>query len=134
MELSKIEPFLEGKTILITGATGFLAKLVVEKILRVQPNVKRLFLLLRASDTKSARKRFNDEIMQAELFNVLREKIGANNLNSLVEEKVFPIAGDISIEDFGIENPEMKDDMLKEIDIIIHSAATTRFDERYIFI
>ncbi|KAK6776497.1 hypothetical protein RDI58_027498 [Solanum bulbocastanum] len=131
MELSKIEPFLEGKTILITGATGFLAKIVVEKILRVQSNVKRLFLLLRASDTKSARKRFNDEILQAELFNVLREKIGANNLNSLVEEKVFPIAGDISIEDFGIENSEMKDEMLKEIDIIIHSAATTRFDERY---
>lgn len=26
MELSKIEPFLEGNTILITGATGFLAK------------------------------------------------------------------------------------------------------------
>ncbi|XP_015057086.1 fatty acyl-CoA reductase 1-like [Solanum pennellii] len=131
MELSKIEQFLEGNTILITGATGFLAKILVEKILRVQPNIKRLFLLLRASDTKSARKRFNVEILQAELFNVLREKIGTNNLNSLVEEKVFPIAGDISIEDFGIENSEMKYEMLKEIDIIIHSAATTRFDERY---
>uniref|UniRef100_A0A3Q7IZC4 Uncharacterized protein n=1 Tax=Solanum lycopersicum TaxID=4081 RepID=A0A3Q7IZC4_SOLLC len=56
------------------------------------------------------------EILLAELFNVLREKIGANNLNSLVEEKVFPIAGDISIEDFGIENSEIKYEMLKEID------------------
>lgn len=77
---------------------------------------------------------FYSQILQAELFNVLREKIGTNNLNSLVEEKVFPIAGDISIEDFGIENSEMKHEMLKEIDIIIHSAATTRFDERYIII
>ncbi|MCD7467952.1 hypothetical protein HAX54_005669 [Datura stramonium] len=104
---------------------------MVEKILRIEPNVKRLFLLLRASDNKSARKRFNDEILQAELFNVLREKIGANNLNSLVEEKVFPVGGDVTFEDFGIENLEMKDEMFKEIDIIIHSAATTRFDERY---
>ncbi|PHU03712.1 putative fatty acyl-CoA reductase 5 [Capsicum chinense] len=68
---------------------------------------------------------------EAELFNVLREKIDINNLNSLVKEKVFPVAGDISFEDFGIENSEMKDEMLKEIDIVIHSAATTRFDERY---
>ncbi|KAK6776498.1 hypothetical protein RDI58_027499 [Solanum bulbocastanum] len=98
-----MEPFLEGKTIFITGATGFLAKILVEKILRIQPNVRKLFLLVRASDTKSARKRFNDE------------------------EKVFPIVGDISFEDFGIENSEM----FKEIDIIINSAATTRFDERY---
>uniref|UniRef100_M1ABM8 Fatty acyl-CoA reductase n=1 Tax=Solanum tuberosum TaxID=4113 RepID=M1ABM8_SOLTU len=69
--------------------------------------------------------------MQTELFSVLREQIGANNLNSLIEEKVFPVAGDISFEDFGIENSEMKNEMLKEIDIIINSAATTRFDERY---
>ncbi|KAK4369486.1 hypothetical protein RND71_013278 [Anisodus tanguticus] len=131
MDLSNIEPFLEDKTIFITGATGFLAKILVEKILRVQPNVKKLFLLVRASDTKSARKRFNDEVMQTELFSVLREKIGANNLNSLVEEKVFPVAGDISFEDFGIENSEMKNEMFKEIDIIINAAATTRFDERY---
>ncbi|KAF3668812.1 putative fatty acyl-CoA reductase 3-like [Capsicum annuum] len=68
---------------------------------------------------------------RAELFNVLREKIDINNLNSLVKEKVFPVAGDISFEDFGIENSEMKDEMLKEIDIVRHSAATTRFDERY---
>ncbi|KAJ8551985.1 hypothetical protein K7X08_028428 [Anisodus acutangulus] len=131
MEFSNLEPFLEGKTIFITGATGFLAKILVEKILRVQPNVKKLFLLVRASDTKSARKRFNDEVMQTELFSVLREKIGANNLSTLVEERVFPVAGDISFEDFGIENSEMKDDMFKQIDIIINSAATTRFDERY---
>nr|XP_010313342.1 fatty acyl-CoA reductase 1-like isoform X2 [Solanum lycopersicum] len=126
-----MEPFLEGKTIFITGATGFLAKILIEKILRIQPNVRKLFLLIRASDAKSVRKRFNDEVMQTELFSVLREKIGANNLNSLIEEKVFPVAGDISFEDFGIENSDMKNKMFKEIDIIINSAATTRFDERY---
>ncbi|XP_019239633.1 PREDICTED: fatty acyl-CoA reductase 1-like [Nicotiana attenuata] len=131
MESSKIQQFLEGKTIFITGATGFLAKILVEKILRVQPNMKKLYLLVRASDTKSAKKRFYEEVMQTELFKVLREKIGAKNLNSLVEEKVFPVAGDISFEDFGIENSEIKDEMFKEIDIIINSAATTRFDERY---
>lgn len=63
------------------------------------------------------------------MFNVLREKLGAK-LNNLIEEKVFPVAGDVSFEDFGIENMEMKDEMFKEIDTIIRSAPSTTFDER----
>ena len=34
----------------------------VEKVLRVQPNVKKLYLLLRASDAKSASQRLNNEV------------------------------------------------------------------------
>lgn len=48
---------------------------------------------------------------------------------SLVEEKVFAISGDISQEDMGIINSQLRNEMYKEIDIIINSAAT--FDERY---
>jgi hypothetical protein len=35
----------------------------VEKILRVQPNVKKLYLLLRAVDAKSARERLHHEVL-----------------------------------------------------------------------
>ncbi|CAK9150538.1 unnamed protein product [Ilex paraguariensis] len=62
MELGSSIQFLENKTLLVTGATGFLAKIFVEKILRVQPNVKKLYLLLRAADTNSALQRFNSEV------------------------------------------------------------------------
>lgn len=34
----------------------------VEKVLRVQPNVKRLYLLIRAEDDKSAKLRFQNEV------------------------------------------------------------------------
>ncbi|CAI9781434.1 unnamed protein product [Fraxinus pennsylvanica] len=62
MDLGSILHFLEDKSILVTGATGFLAKIFVEKILRVQPNVKKLYLLLRAADDMSAMQRFNTEV------------------------------------------------------------------------
>lgn len=91
MELTSILKFLENRAILVTGATGFLAKstefsssLVIyllilingalkklficfdivfaEKILRVQPNVKKLYLLLRAQDNNTALQRFNNEV------------------------------------------------------------------------
>ncbi|KAJ4724787.1 Fatty acyl-CoA reductase [Melia azedarach] len=58
--------FMEQKTILVTGATGFLAKILVEKTLRIQPNVKKLYLLVRAGDTKLATKRVLNELMFAE--------------------------------------------------------------------
>ncbi|KAG8655122.1 hypothetical protein MANES_04G005501v8 [Manihot esculenta] len=63
MELGSILQFLENKTILLTGVTGFLAKTFVEKILRVQPNVKKLYLLLRAADATSASYRFHNEVI-----------------------------------------------------------------------
>jgi len=34
----------------------------VEKILRVQPNVKKLYLLLRATDNESATRRMHNEV------------------------------------------------------------------------
>nr|GMD16052.1 jojoba acyl CoA reductase-related male sterility protein [Ipomoea batatas] len=63
MELGSALQFLDNTTILVTGAAGFLAKIFVEKILRVQPNVKKLYLLLRAADTEAALQRFNTEVI-----------------------------------------------------------------------
>ncbi|XP_041994733.1 fatty acyl-CoA reductase 3-like [Salvia splendens] len=130
MELGSILQFLEHRSILVTGATGFLAKIFTEKILRVQPNVKKLYLLLRASDTNSAMLRFNNEIMGKELFNVLKEKNGAN-LSTLIEEKVRVVAGDITFENLGVKDLSLLEEMLTEIDVVVNLAANTNFDERY---
>ncbi|KAH1159250.1 hypothetical protein GYH30_031124 [Glycine max] len=54
MELGSITHFLQCKNIFVTGATGFLAKIFVENVLKVQQNVNKLYLLLRATDVESA--------------------------------------------------------------------------------
>ncbi|KAK6926605.1 Fatty acyl-coenzyme A reductase, NAD-binding domain [Dillenia turbinata] len=131
MELGSIVQFLENKTILVTGATGFLAKILAEKILRTQPNIKKLFLLLRAGDAKSAALRLQNEVMGKEVFGVLREKWGPN-FKSFISEKVTAVPGDITCsENLGVKDPNLIKDMCAEIDIVINSAATTSFDERY---
>ncbi|XP_065869018.1 alcohol-forming fatty acyl-CoA reductase-like [Euphorbia lathyris] len=130
MESGGIVEFLENKTILITGATGFLAKIYVEKILRVQPNVKKLYLLVRAADDESAMRRLQDEIIEKDLFNVLREKYGSK-LNSFISEKVRPLPGDISLEDLGVEDSKLKEEMWSEIDVMVNFAASINFEERY---
>ncbi|KAJ4828045.1 hypothetical protein Tsubulata_028115 [Turnera subulata] len=123
--------FLENRNILVTGATGFLAKIFLEKILRVQPDVKKIYLLLRAVDAKSASQRFQSEIIGKDLFRLLREKLGPN-FDSFISEKVVVVPGDISLdEDLGIQDPNLRQDIWSELDVIVHSAATTAFDERY---
>ncbi|KAF2321640.1 hypothetical protein GH714_000841 [Hevea brasiliensis] len=130
MEMESILGFLENKTILVTGATGYLAKIFVEKIIRVQPKVKKLYLLLRASDANSALERLNKEVIRKELFKVLREKYG-ESLSSFVSEKVTAVAGDISYEDLGVKDSYLRNEMWREIDVVVNFAATTNFDDRY---
>uniref|UniRef100_A0A1D1YDM8 Fatty acyl-CoA reductase n=1 Tax=Anthurium amnicola TaxID=1678845 RepID=A0A1D1YDM8_9ARAE len=130
MEKGSILGYLEQKTILVTGATGYLGKLFVEKVLRVQPDVKRLYLVVRAADAESAAKRLQSEVLGKDLFRVLREKY-RDEFDSFISSKVIPIAGDVAAENLGIEGSSLREALWREIDVLVHSAATTRFDERY---
>ncbi|KAL3580902.1 hypothetical protein D5086_018737, partial [Populus alba] len=103
---------------------------LLEKILRVQPKVKKIYLLLRAADAKSASQRLQNEVIGKDLFRVLREKHGAG-LHSFISEKVTPVPGDISHEDLGVKDSSLKDEIWREIDVMLNFAATTNFDERY---
>jgi thioester reductase-like protein len=42
-----IREFYKDKTLLLTGATGFLGKVVLEKFFRTLPMVKRIYILVR---------------------------------------------------------------------------------------
>ncbi|KAB1227266.1 Fatty acyl-CoA reductase 3 [Morella rubra] len=130
MELGSIVQLLENKAILVTGATGFLAKIFVEKVLRVQPNVKKLYLLLRAADAKSATHRLHNEILGKELFRVLKEKWGPN-FSASISQKVTVLPGDLCQEDLGLKDSMLREEMRNQVDFVINLAATTNFDERY---
>ncbi|KAG5625592.1 hypothetical protein H5410_010810 [Solanum commersonii] len=90
MESCCIEQFLEGKTIFITGATDYLAKILTEKILRVQPNVKKSsrFKFTAVEIIAASTLDYTSVVIKTNLFGVLREKLGAN-LHSFIEDS-FP--------------------------------------------
>uniref|UniRef100_A0ACD5XT16 Uncharacterized protein n=1 Tax=Avena sativa TaxID=4498 RepID=A0ACD5XT16_AVESA len=130
MDASAVAGCFRDKTILVTGSTGFLGKLLVEKILRVQPGVKKLYLLVRAPDDASAEQRILSQVLEKDLFNTLREKHGLTGFQRLVKEKIVPLAGDIGFHNFGLDGSRV-DSICEEIDVIINGAATTNFYERY---
>ncbi|XP_010559064.1 PREDICTED: fatty acyl-CoA reductase 6, chloroplastic-like [Tarenaya hassleriana] len=126
---NRVVSFMKGKNYFITGATGFLAKVFIEKLLRATPETGKIFLLVKADDQEAARKRLHDEIINSDLFELLKRTHG-NSYEAFMTSKLIPIVGDISQNNLGMD-PETADSISKEIDVIISSAARTTFDDRY---
>ncbi|KNA14188.1 hypothetical protein SOVF_109850 isoform A, partial [Spinacia oleracea] len=48
-----------------------------------------------------------------------------------IQEKVCVVPGDITCKDLGIKESKLKEELWRDVDIIVNLAATTNFDERY---
>ena len=59
-EGSEIAEFYDSRCVLITGATGFMGKVLVEKLLRSCPGIQTIFLLMRAKSGADVRTRLHD--------------------------------------------------------------------------
>ncbi|KAK3020337.1 hypothetical protein RJ639_045321, partial [Escallonia herrerae] len=124
-----IVEFLRGKGFLITGATGFLAKVLIEKIIRTVPDVGKIYLLIKAKNKEAAMKRLKNEIINAELFKCLQQKYG-KSYEAFMLGKLVPVLGNVCEPDLGA-NDNIADVIARDVDIIVNSAANTTFDERY---
>ncbi|GLJ37427.1 hypothetical protein SUGI_0760390 [Cryptomeria japonica] len=122
--------FLKNKNILVIGGTGFLGKVFLEKILRVQPDVGQIFTLVRAKDFQSAKSKIQKEIICSELFRLVQE-LYRGEYEKFMAQKIVPVVGDVSIDDdLGIE-AEHRNEICSKVDIVVNLAATTKFYERY---
>jgi len=119
---------LEGKRVFITGCTGFLGKVLLEKIIRSISGVASIHLLVRGnSKYKTGKERFNAEIATSSVFNRLKsEDLEAFEL--FCDEKIHVVTGELTEENFGLNQAEFSS-LSKKIDIIVNSAASVNFRE-----
>lgn len=68
--------------------------------------------------------------MQLQVFRSLREKY-REHFSSWFWNKVYPVAGDVSLKNLGIGDAVLAEDIMRETDIIVHMAATVNFRERW---
>lgn len=117
-----ISQFYAGRSVFITGGTGFMGKVLVEKLLRSCPDIKNIYLLIRPKRGQEVAARLN-ELLNSPLFDKLRRD------KPIELRKVIPISGDITSEQLGISE---SDQILlcKTVSIVFHSAATVKFDEK----
>lgn len=128
-----IRRFFAEKSIFLTGATGFLAKALAEKILRDLPEVRRLYLLIRPRVRAngmlvSAAQRLRDELLANSAFDRLRSAHG-DRFDDFIAEKVVCLEGDLSRERLGLSERDYAA-LADEVEVVINSAATVVFDER----
>ncbi|XP_043266363.1 putative fatty acyl-CoA reductase CG5065 [Colletes gigas] len=120
MERASITAFYAGRSIFITGGTGFLGKVLVEKLLRSCPEIREIFLLMRPKNGVGIDDRLR-QMLQCPLFDKLREE------KPSTFEKLIPVGGDATVEGLGLGTPERR--LLTErVSVIFHVAANVRFD------
>ncbi len=83
----KIKEFFKDKKILLTGCTGFLGKVLVEKILRSIPQIGKIYLLVRGKRNMNASERLLD-ILSSRLFSVCKKNLGEEQFMKMALEKI----------------------------------------------
>ncbi|XP_054271942.1 fatty acyl-CoA reductase wat-like [Macrosteles quadrilineatus] len=109
-------------TVLISGATGFMGKVLTEKLLRSCPDIHQVYLLVREKKGKNMHQRM-DEIFQDPLFSVLEQE------QPKYRFKVTGIGCDISAPGLALSDHD-RQILTQEVSVVFHGAATVRFDEK----
>ncbi|KAF5287179.1 hypothetical protein FQR65_LT12308 [Abscondita terminalis] len=117
-----IRTFFSNKTVFITGGTGFLGKVLVEKLLRACHDLKKIYVLARAKKGKSCEKRL-EEFFASPLYDRLRDE------RAEAMSKLFVVSGDCELVKLGLNDADYAL-LAEEVEVVFHVAATVRFDEK----
>ncbi|KAF7988464.1 hypothetical protein HCN44_001037 [Aphidius gifuensis] len=118
---SSIPAFYAGKSVFITGGTGFMGKILVEKLLWSCPDIREIFLLMRPKKGVNINDRIKNMITLP-IFDRLRKK------KPQVFGKLIVVSGDSMKEGLGIGDLERRF-LIERVSIFFHAAASVRFDD-----
>lgn len=126
-----IREYFAGKEILVTGATGLVGRVLIEKIVHDLPEVKRVYVLIRSKSGRSGRmdspeERLKREVLESSAFDRTRIKYG-EDFSTMVREKLVAVSGDLAKKNLGLDEPDLKR-LQSRVGIIINSAAVVSFD------
>lgn len=119
--LPTVAEYYDGKSVFITGGTGFIGKVLIEKLLRSCPNLNRVYLLIRPKRSQEIEQRL-EELADCPVFEKLRKEQPG------FKDKFVAVNGDMLQPELGISQSD-RNLLEREVHIVFHSAATIRFDE-----
>lgn len=99
-DLAPIQKFYKNSTIFITGCTGFLGQLLLEKLLRSCPEVI-IYAMIRHKKGKNMQSRM-EEIFNSVVFKKLSEEFPE------FKTKVVGVEGDCSLKNLGISETDRR--------------------------
>ena len=124
-ELS-IRRALQGRKILVIGVTGFIGKVFLAKILYDLPEIDRLIVLVRPKGAMSANERIARVVDRSPLFDVVRDRHGAD-FDRLLREKIEVLEGDVACSNLGLAAEDARR-LAGEVDLVVNCAGLTEFN------
>ena len=128
-DMATVLSSLSNSNVFITGGTGFVGKVLIEKLMRCVKSAKLLYILVRPRKGQSAEQRLRDEIINSRVFDRLREEIGEATFEKIAQEKLRAVSGDLVQKELGIDK-EMQQELIEKVDVIFHGAASIDFNLR----
>ncbi|RUS86138.1 hypothetical protein EGW08_006086 [Elysia chlorotica] len=116
-----VASFYRNKTLLLTGVTGFMGKVLLEKLLRSCPGIRRVYALVRPKKGQTPQERM-ETILSSKLYSKLREAMPD------LRSRIVPVVGDILEPRLGLSEQD-EAMIVADTNIVFHSAATVKFDE-----
>ncbi|KAL0022255.1 hypothetical protein WJX77_010593 [Trebouxia sp. C0004] len=140
-----------GRTVLLTGVTGFVGSLVLEQLLRTCPEITKIYVVVRQKHGISGQDRFHKMLHTNPLFHLLRGSLvlpcfagsashdallledASNNartleLNDCNTPHIEAIDGNMTLPDYGMAQPDLLR-LQQQTEIVIHAAASISFDD-----
>lgn len=120
-QVRRLAEFYADKRILITGATGFIGKVFLAKLIGSLGTCGQIYVMLRSKRGLSAQQRLK-KILNEEPFLMTRAKHPESDWS-----KVLALEGNMSSENLGLSREDCEL-LCREIDIVFNIAASVQFD------
>ncbi|CAG2116187.1 unnamed protein product, partial [Medioppia subpectinata] len=117
---SSIRQFYANKSVFITGASGFIGKILLLKLLVSCPDIGQIYVLMRPKNDVSSNKRLS-AMLSAVPFQY------ALNDDDPRKKKVVPIEGDITRPGLGFSDAD-RALITDTVSVVFHCAASIKFD------
>ncbi|XP_013403407.1 fatty acyl-CoA reductase 1-like [Lingula anatina] len=119
--VAAIADFYAGCSIFVIGFTGFMGRVLVEKLLRSCSDIKAIYVLIRPKNNQDVRQRLED-VFSSKLFDKLRKE------RPEFRTKVIPVNGNMLEPHLGMSQSDMTR-LVTDVSVVFHAAATANFEE-----